>query len=92
MQKLGKVQLGLQEEQRLRDTSKEKYTAAAAEQRKCYTVLRAFQVSAKEETSAYTEKSFPTRLLRVIDLYGAKFLNRRKNVLRMTGWGVKYLL
>ncbi|CAA7025448.1 unnamed protein product [Microthlaspi erraticum] len=42
-QKLGKVQLGLQEEQRHCDSSKEKYTAAAAEQRKCYTVLRAFQ-------------------------------------------------
>ncbi|CAH8377908.1 unnamed protein product [Eruca vesicaria subsp. sativa] len=42
-QKLGKVQLGLQEEQRRCDTSKEKYTAAAAEQRKCYTVQRAFQ-------------------------------------------------
>ncbi|CAH2077196.1 unnamed protein product, partial [Thlaspi arvense] len=42
-QKLGKVQLGLQEEQKLCDTSKEKYTAAAAEQRKCFTVLRAFQ-------------------------------------------------
>uniref|UniRef100_A0A1J3D935 Coiled-coil domain-containing protein 93 n=1 Tax=Noccaea caerulescens TaxID=107243 RepID=A0A1J3D935_NOCCA len=42
-QKLGKVQLGLREEQRHCDTSKEKYTAAAAEQRKCYTVLRAFQ-------------------------------------------------
>ncbi|CAH8274583.1 unnamed protein product [Arabidopsis lyrata] len=42
-QKIGKVQLGLQEEQRLRDASKEKYVAAAAEQRKCYTVLRAFQ-------------------------------------------------
>ncbi|XP_013703475.1 coiled-coil domain-containing protein 93-like [Brassica napus] len=42
-QKLGKVQLGLQEEQRRCDASTEKYTAAAAEQRKCYTVLRAFQ-------------------------------------------------
>lgn len=42
-QKLGKVQLGLQEEQRRCDASKEKYTSAAAEQRKCYTVLRAFQ-------------------------------------------------
>ncbi|KAL9288900.1 putative Coiled-coil domain-containing protein [Arabidopsis thaliana] len=42
-QKIGKIQLGLQEEQRLRDASKEKYIAAAAEQRKCYTVLRAFQ-------------------------------------------------
>ncbi|XP_010437888.1 PREDICTED: coiled-coil domain-containing protein 93-like isoform X2 [Camelina sativa] len=42
-QKIGKVQLGLQEEQRLRDASKEKYIAAAAEQRKCYSVLRAFQ-------------------------------------------------
>lgn len=55
MQKTGKVQLGLQEEQRLRDTSKEKYMAAAAEQRKCYTVLRAFQVSTNEEISVYTE-------------------------------------
>ncbi|VVB10656.1 unnamed protein product [Arabis nemorensis] len=42
-QKLGKVQLGLQEEQRHCDTSKEKYTAAAAEQRKCDIVLKAFQ-------------------------------------------------
>ncbi|CAN8327013.1 unnamed protein product [Cochlearia groenlandica] len=42
-QKLGKVQLGLQEEQKLCDSSKEKYVVAAAEQRKCYTVQRAFQ-------------------------------------------------
>jgi hypothetical protein len=47
VQKIGKIQLGLQEEQRLRDASKEKYIAAAAEQRKCYTVLRAYQVSTR---------------------------------------------
>lgn len=66
MQKLGKVQLGLQEEQRRCDASKEKYTAAAAEQRKCYTVLWAFQVSTKEETID-TDKRF--NFLRVIYLY-----------------------
>ncbi|XP_010432698.1 PREDICTED: coiled-coil domain-containing protein 93-like isoform X2 [Camelina sativa] len=47
-QKIGKVQLGLQEEQRLRDASKEKYIAAAAEQRKCYSVLRTFQEECTE--------------------------------------------
>ncbi|KAF8088185.1 hypothetical protein N665_0550s0032 [Sinapis alba] len=62
-QKLGKVQLGLQEEQRLCDASKEKYTAAAAEQRKCYTVLRAFQeectknVRLKSQVSAVSNTS-----------------------------------
>lgn len=66
MQKLGKVQLGLQEEQRRCDASKEKYTSAAAEQRKCYTVLRAFQVCTKEETID-TDKRFNS--LRVIYLY-----------------------
>lgn len=80
VQKIGKVQLGLQEEQRLRDASKEKYVAAAAEQRKCYTVLRAFQVSTKEGISIYTGKP-ESQLLD--DLCSAKLLNGRRNVLRM---------
>ncbi|KAB1669361.1 hypothetical protein ES319_1Z053000v1 [Gossypium barbadense] len=43
-QKLGKVQLGLQEEQKVCDALKERYTAAMAEQRRCYSLLKAFQV------------------------------------------------
>ncbi|KAL4340415.1 hypothetical protein GQ457_08G002600 [Hibiscus cannabinus] len=42
-QKLEKVQLGLQEEQKVCDALKEKYTAAVAEQRRCYSLLKAFQ-------------------------------------------------
>ncbi|GMI84238.1 hypothetical protein like AT4G32560 [Hibiscus trionum] len=42
-QKLEKVQLGLQEEQKVYDALKEKYTAAVAEQRRCYSLLKAFQ-------------------------------------------------
>ncbi|PPD74118.1 hypothetical protein GOBAR_DD28973 [Gossypium barbadense] len=42
-QKLGKVQLGLQEEQKVCDALKERYTAAMAEQRRCYSLLKAFQ-------------------------------------------------
>ncbi|XWS27173.1 hypothetical protein CRYUN_Cryun26dG0092300 [Craigia yunnanensis] len=42
-QKLEKVQLGLQEEQKVSDTLKERYTAAVTEQRRCYSLLKAFQ-------------------------------------------------
>ncbi|XVF88187.1 hypothetical protein PTKIN_Ptkin19aG0030100 [Pterospermum kingtungense] len=42
-QKLQKVQLGLQEEQKASDVLKERYTAAVAEQRRCYSLLKAFQ-------------------------------------------------
>ncbi|XP_068312385.1 uncharacterized protein [Pyrus communis] len=42
-QKLRKVQLGLQEEQKVCDSLKEKYVAANAEQRHCYSLLKAFQ-------------------------------------------------
>ncbi|EOA17064.1 hypothetical protein CARUB_v10005305mg [Capsella rubella] len=59
-QKIGKVQLGLLEEQRLRDASKEKYLAAAAEQRKCYTVLRAFQEECTENERLRSQISVVT--------------------------------
>ncbi|KAI3970119.1 hypothetical protein MKW92_043949 [Papaver armeniacum] len=42
-QKLGKVQLGLQEEQRKCDVFKEEYTASVVEQRRCSSILKAFQ-------------------------------------------------
>ncbi|KAM1330981.1 hypothetical protein ACFX13_044307 [Malus domestica] len=42
-QKLRKVQLGLQEEQKVCDALKEKYFAASAEQRHCYSLLKALQ-------------------------------------------------
>ncbi|XVE98540.1 hypothetical protein REPUB_Repub03eG0114600 [Reevesia pubescens] len=44
LQKLEKVQLGLQEEQTVYDALKERYTAAVTEQRRCYSLLKAFQV------------------------------------------------
>lgn len=42
-QKLGKVQLGLQEEQRKCDVFKEEYAASVVEQRRCSSILKAFQ-------------------------------------------------
>ncbi|OUZ99653.1 Protein of unknown function DUF2037 [Macleaya cordata] len=42
-QKLGKVQLGLQEEQKKCDALKEKYAASIAEQRRCSSLLKALQ-------------------------------------------------
>ncbi|KAH7524750.1 uncharacterized protein LOC107421287 [Ziziphus jujuba] len=42
-QKLEKVQLGLQDEHKVCDALKEKYTAAIAEQRHLYSLLKAFQ-------------------------------------------------
>ncbi|XP_022749540.1 coiled-coil domain-containing protein 93 isoform X2 [Durio zibethinus] len=42
-QKLEKVQLGLQEEQKVSDALKDRYTAAVMEQRRCYSLLKAFQ-------------------------------------------------
>ncbi|PSS28906.1 Coiled-coil domain-containing protein [Actinidia chinensis var. chinensis] len=42
-QKLEKVQLALQAEQKICDAVKEKYTAAFAEQRSCYSLIKAFQ-------------------------------------------------
>jgi hypothetical protein len=45
LQKLQKVELGLQEEQKVSDALKKRYAAAIAEQRRCYSLLKAFQVS-----------------------------------------------
>lgn len=42
-QKLQKVALGLQEEQKVSDALKKRYAAAMAEQRRCYSLLKAFQ-------------------------------------------------
>ncbi|XP_031737175.1 coiled-coil domain-containing protein 93 isoform X2 [Cucumis sativus] len=42
-QKLNKVHLSHQEEQQVCNALKEKYAAATAEQRRCYTLLKAFQ-------------------------------------------------
>lgn len=42
-QKLQKVELGLQEEQKVSDALKKRYAAAIAEQRRCYSLLKAFQ-------------------------------------------------
>lgn len=42
-QKLQKVELGLQEEQKVSDALKKRYAAAMAEQRRCYSLLKAFQ-------------------------------------------------
>lgn len=44
-QKLEKVELGLEAEQKICDALKERYTAAIAEQRSCYSLLKAFQVT-----------------------------------------------
>ncbi|XP_026397850.1 coiled-coil domain-containing protein 93-like isoform X2 [Papaver somniferum] len=43
-QKLGKVQLGLQEEQRKCDVFKEENAASVVEQRRCSSILKAFQI------------------------------------------------
>ncbi|TXG62093.1 hypothetical protein EZV62_013456 [Acer yangbiense] len=43
-QKLEKVQLGLREEQKACDALKERYTTSIAEQRRCHSLLKAFQV------------------------------------------------
>ncbi|KAJ1411004.1 Coiled-coil domain of unkwon function DUF2037 [Sesbania bispinosa] len=42
-QKLEKVQLGLQEEERIRNDLKDRYAAAIGEQKRCYSLLKAFQ-------------------------------------------------
>ncbi|XP_050364889.1 uncharacterized protein LOC126783458 [Argentina anserina] len=42
-QKLKKVEQGLQEEQKVGDALKERHVAATAEQRRCYSLLKAFQ-------------------------------------------------
>ncbi|KAK9946106.1 hypothetical protein M0R45_011583 [Rubus argutus] len=42
-QKLGKLELGLQEEQQVCDALKARHVAATAEQRRCYSLLKAFQ-------------------------------------------------
>ncbi|MED6112069.1 hypothetical protein PIB30_058394 [Stylosanthes scabra] len=49
-QKLVKVQLGLDEEERVRNDLKNRYAAAVGEQKRCYSLLKAFQVEcAKNE-------------------------------------------
>jgi hypothetical protein len=44
VQKLEKVQLGLQEEERNRNDLKDRYAAAIGEQKRCYSLMKAFQV------------------------------------------------
>ncbi|XP_061346252.1 uncharacterized protein LOC133291911 isoform X2 [Gastrolobium bilobum] len=44
-QKLEKVQIGLQEEERIRNDLKDRYAAATGEQKRCYSLLKAFQFS-----------------------------------------------
>lgn len=44
VQKLEKVQLGLQEEERNRNDLKGKYAASIGEQKRCYSLMKAFQV------------------------------------------------
>lgn len=46
LQKLGKLELGLQEEQKVCEALKARHVAATAEQRRCYSLLKAFQVNA----------------------------------------------
>ena len=48
-QKLEKVQLGLQAEQKVCDALKERHAAAIAEQRHCYSLLKAFQASTYQQ-------------------------------------------
>lgn len=45
MQKLEKVQVGLQEEEKIRNDLKDRYAAAIGEQKRCYSLMKAFQVS-----------------------------------------------
>ena len=45
LQKLKKVEQGLQEEQKVCDALKARHVAATAEQRRCYSLLKAFQVN-----------------------------------------------
>ncbi|XP_010548475.1 PREDICTED: coiled-coil domain-containing protein 93 isoform X3 [Tarenaya hassleriana] len=56
-QKLEKVQIRLQEKQKLRDTLKEKYASVVAEQRQCYSVLRAFQEECAKNERLSSQKS-----------------------------------
>ncbi|PNY03377.1 hypothetical protein L195_g026704 [Trifolium pratense] len=44
-QKLEKVQLGLQQEERNRNDLKDRYAAAIGEQKRCYSLMKAFQGS-----------------------------------------------
>ncbi|XP_057434535.1 uncharacterized protein LOC130727424 [Lotus japonicus] len=43
-QKLEKVQVGLQEEEKIRNDLKDRYAAAIGEQKRCYSLMKAFQV------------------------------------------------
>ncbi|TKY74684.1 Coiled-coil domain-containing protein 93 [Spatholobus suberectus] len=44
-QKLERVHVGLQEEERIRNDLKDRYAAAIGEQKRCYSLLKTFQVS-----------------------------------------------
>ncbi|PNX98376.1 hypothetical protein L195_g023864, partial [Trifolium pratense] len=45
LEKLEKVQLGLQQEERNRNDLKDRYAAAIGEQKRCYSLMKAFQGS-----------------------------------------------
>ncbi|KAK2446086.1 paramyosin protein [Trifolium repens] len=52
-QKLEKVQLGLQEEERNRNDLKDRYAAAIGEQKRCYSLMKAFQEKCSKERLRY---------------------------------------
>ncbi|KAJ0031460.1 hypothetical protein Pint_12737 [Pistacia integerrima] len=56
-QKLEKVQLGLREEQKACDALKERHAAAVAEQRRCHSLLKAFQEECAKNERLQTLRS-----------------------------------
>ncbi|XP_045806812.1 coiled-coil domain-containing protein 93 [Trifolium pratense] len=52
-QKLEKVQLGLQQEERNRNDLKDRYAAAIGEQKRCYSLMKAFQEKCTKERLHY---------------------------------------
>ncbi|XP_044463115.1 coiled-coil domain-containing protein 93 isoform X1 [Mangifera indica] len=56
-QKLEKVQLGLREEQKACDALKERHAAAIAEQRRCHSLLKAFQEECAENERLRIQRS-----------------------------------
>ncbi|KAL5144961.1 putative 2-oxoglutarate-dependent dioxygenase AOP1.2 [Glycine soja] len=72
-QKLERVHVGLQEEERIRNDLKDRYAAATGEHKHCYSLLKAFQTIPVRVENSPIEIYFNVNLLRIEFFYSCNF-------------------
>ncbi|CAJ1973760.1 unnamed protein product [Sphenostylis stenocarpa] len=61
-QKLERVHLGFQEEERIRNDLKDRYAAAIGEQKRCYSLFKAFQISLMTRPNVQRNRGFSVKV------------------------------